>query len=121
MENNVIELEIDMLLAKKMSFIGTIHKVFGVLGIIAGVICCLGIISAIFGIPYILAGIKLFKSGSNFSYAVYSKDSKCLREAIMNLASYWMMMLISILAVIVFYIVFIFIMFAMIGSQGYYY
>lgn len=121
MGNNVIQLEVDELLMKKMSFIGAVQKVFGVLAIIGGVICCIGIITAIVGIPYLLAGIRLFKSGSNFTYTAYSNENKFLRDAILNLASFWMMNIIAIIAVIVFYIVFIIIIFAVIGSQGYYY
>lgn len=121
MENNVIQLEVDMLLMKKMSFIGTMQKIWGVLTIIGGVISCIGIITAIIGIPIIIAGIKLFNSGSSFTYAAYSNDSKFMRDAILNLSSYWMMSLICFVAMIIFYILFFIFIFAMIGSQNYYY
>lgn len=116
--NNIIQVEVDSFLIKKMSFIGTMQKIFGVLAIIAGAISCIGIVTAILGIPYIIAGVKLFKSGSAFTYAAYSSDGKFLREAIINLASYWFTTLILILACIVFYVIFLIFIFIF-ASQNY--
>lgn len=122
----MIQMDVDDLLRKKMSLIGTIQKVFGVLGIIGGAVWCIGIITAVIGIPYIFLGIKLFKSGNNFSYAAYSNDGKFLREAILNLASFWLINVILIAAVIILYVL-IFIFAIVIGMStgggngGYYY
>ncbi|WP_392561671.1 DUF5362 family protein [Orbus sturtevantii] len=118
--SNIMQIDVDPVLIKKMSFIGTVHKIFGVLSIIGGAITCLGIITAIFGVPYIIAGIKLFKSGSSFSYAAYSKDGNLLKDAIMNLASFWLFNLIAIAAIFIFYALFFIIMMMAIGSRGYY-
>ncbi|WP_392553021.1 DUF5362 family protein [Orbus wheelerorum] len=123
MTKDIIQIDVDPVIIKKMSFIGTIHKIFGVLAIIAGGLTCFGIITAIFGVPYIIAGIKLFKSGSSFSYAAYSNDGKFLREAIINLASFWLFNLIAMAATIVFYIFFIIILMIAVSanSSSYYY
>lgn len=121
MENNTIQLEVDTLLMKKMSFIGIMQKIFGVLSIIGGVVTCFGIITAIIGIPYLLAGIKLFKSGSSFTYASYTNDSKFMKDAILNLASFWMYTLVMIIITVVFYIIALIALFAIAGSSQYYY
>lgn len=122
----MIQMDVDDLLRKKMSFIGTVQKVFGVLGIIGGACWCIGIITAVIGIPYIFLGIKLFKSGSNFSYAAYSNDGKFLREAILNLASFWLINVVLIAAVIILYVIIIIFAIALGmsaggGNGGYYY
>ncbi|RKS86961.1 hypothetical protein DES39_0167 [Orbus hercynius] len=121
MENsNIIQVEVDVFLMKKMSFIGTMQKIFGVFAIIGGALTCLGIITAILGVPYLIAGIKLFKSGSAFSYASYTHDSKFMKEAIVNLASYWLYTLIMIIITVVFYIIALLMMFTIFARGQYY-
>ena len=100
---SIIEMPCDEILTKKIAFIGTMQKVFGVLAVIGGALSCIGIITAIIGVPYIIAGVKLFKSGSQFSYISYSKDGKFLSEALMSLAGFWKFTLISIIAILVLY------------------
>ncbi|MFC2131029.1 DUF5362 family protein [Bacteroidota bacterium] len=41
-------------------------KFLAVIAIIYGVICCLSIIGALFGVPYIIAGIRLKEAASHF-------------------------------------------------------
>ncbi|PXZ04392.1 DUF5362 family protein [Gilliamella apicola] len=53
------------LLKDKMKFIAIMQQIFGVLNIIGGSFFCLGILTAIIGIPLIIAGVKLFKSGGH--------------------------------------------------------
>lgn len=115
--NNIMQVDVDVILIKKMSFIGTMHKIFGVLGVIGGIATCFGIITAVIGIPYILASVKLFKSGSAFSYAAYSSDGKFLKDALMNLAACWFFSLIMLAITIVFYIVIVAVIIATVGAS----
>lgn len=119
MENDdVLHLEIDTFLMRKMSFIGTMQKVFGVLAVIVGAFTCIGIVTAIIGIPYILSGIKLYKSGNAFAFAAYSKDGKFMREALLNLAGFWKYVLIIVLLTILLYIILLVLLFIL-SSYGY--
>jgi len=119
--SDIIQIDVDPVLIKKISFIGTVHKIFGVLSIIGGALICFGIITAIFGVPYLIAGIKLFKSGSSFSYAAYSKDGNFIKDAIMNLASFWLFNLIAIAATIALYIILIIILMIVASTHSSYY
>lgn len=103
--DNLNNLVLDKQLIQKMSFIGTVQKVFGVFGIIGGVFICLGIISAIFGIPMIIAGWKLFLSGRSFKQLVQTNNICNIKEALINLAAYWLYTLIYLATIIIFYII----------------
>ena len=98
-----ISMELTDCLRKRMRFIGIMQQVFGVLMIISGAFICVGIITAIVGIPVLLAGIKLYKSGSAFSLAAMAKGGEGLSEAINQLHGYWKMAMIIIIISISFY------------------
>jgi hypothetical protein len=109
--DNLNNLVLDKQLIQKLSFIGTVQKVFGVFGIIGGIFICLGIISAIFGIPMIIAGWKLFLSGRSFKQLVQTNDVCNIKEALINLAAYWLYTLIYLATIIIFYIIILFVIF----------
>lgn len=113
-QNNTISIEINELLQKKMRFIAIMQQIYGVLLVIGGGITCIGIITAIVGIPALIAGIKLFQSGSAFSLSANAKRPEDLVNAINNLGSYWKFTLIGFIAIIVTYVVIFVIILAMI-------
>ena len=101
-----------------MRFIAIMQQIYGVISIIIGALTCLGIISAIFGIPLILAGVKLFKSGGSFSMAANFDNEKNLVEAIENLNGYWKFSLIAFICSIIFFIIYMIFIIAVISSIG---
>ncbi|MCO6554114.1 DUF5362 domain-containing protein [Gilliamella sp. ESL0232] len=121
-QTNTISFQITELLIKHMRFIATMQQVFGVIFIIAGALTCLGIITAIIGIPQIIAGVKLFKSGSAFSLAASVQKENDIIDAIENLYGYWKYALITFIASIVFIVLYIVIIISILVtySNGYY-
>ncbi|OCG44845.1 hypothetical protein A9G35_07525 [Gilliamella sp. Choc5-1] len=121
-KTNTISFQTNELLIKHMRFIATMQQVFGVIFIIMGAFACLGIITAIIGIPQIIAGVKLFKSGGAFSLAATLKKENDIIDAIENLYSYWKYCLITFIASILFFIVYMIIVITIIASysNGYY-
>ncbi|OCG08901.1 hypothetical protein A9G13_02240 [Gilliamella sp. wkB178] len=103
-ETNTITIEINELLQKKMRFIAIMQQIYGVLLAIGGGLTCIGIITAIIGVPMLIAGIKLFQSGSAFSLTANAKRPEDLVNSINNLGSYWKFTLIGFIAVIVTYL-----------------
>ena len=95
------------LLKDKMKFIAIMQQIFGVLNIIGGSFFCLGILTAIIGIPLIIAGVKLFKSGGAFSLAAGLNREEDYIKAIDNLHGYWKFILISYIVLILFLLLYI--------------
>lgn len=118
----VVTLEVDGILKKQLGFLGIMYQIFGVLCIISGAMMCLTIIGAIAGVPYVMAGLKMFKSGGSFSETARSVSGDSLKNALSELAKAMKMGLIAVIAVIVLYVV-VFIIMMMVGvfaaSQGY--
>jgi len=90
------------------------QQIFGVLFAIGGAISCLGIITAIIGIPALIAGIRLFQSGSALALTVNSKKGKDLIDFLNCLNSYWKFTLIGFIIAIIFYALLFFIFIALI-------
>lgn len=101
---NIISIKITELLQKRLRFIAVMQQICGVISIISGALTCLGIITAIFGVPLLIAGIKLFQSGSAFSLTANTKRGEDLLNAITNLHSYWKLLLITIIAIVLTYV-----------------
>lgn len=101
---NIISIQITELLQKRLRFIAVMQQICGVISIISGALTCLGIITAIFGVPLLIAGIKLFQSGSAFSLTANTKRGEDLLNAITNLYSYWKLLLITIIAIVLTYV-----------------
>jgi hypothetical protein len=120
-QTNTITFQASELLKKHMRFISVMQQIFGVISIIAGAFLCLGIISAIMGIPQIIAGVKLFKSGSSFSLVANTQQECDIVSAIEHLYSYWKYALIAFIASIVFIIIYIVIIMAVLNNYYYYY
>ena len=95
------------LLKEKMKFIAIMQQIFGVLNIIGGTFYCLGILTAFIGIPLIIAGVKLFKSGGAFSMASALNREEDYIKAINNLHGYWKFTLISYIVLILFLLLYI--------------
>ena len=92
------------------------QQIFDVIFIIAGAFTCLGIITAIIGIPQIIAGVKIFKSVSAFSWAANLHKEEYIVAAIENLHGDWKYFLIVF---VILYIAIIISIFASYSGNGY--
>ncbi|MWN32132.1 MULTISPECIES: DUF5362 family protein [unclassified Gilliamella] len=115
-KTNAISFQPTELLIKHMRFIAIMQQIFGVIFIIVGALTCLGIITAIIGIPQIIAGVKLFKSGNAFSLAASVQKENDIIDAIENLYGYWKYALITFIASILFFIIYMIIIVSIIAS-----
>lgn len=120
-ETNTISFELTELLQKRMRFIAILQQIVGVFTVISGGLSCLGIITAIFGIPMIIAGIRLFQSGSSFAITADVKKGEYLADAINKLHSYWMMVLITFILSIIITAIVLIIFFTFIAYNYSYY
>ena len=120
-ETNIISINSTELLRKQMRFIAIMQQIFGVIAVIGGAISCLGIITAIIGVPVILGGIKLFKSGNSFSLAANLQKGDDFVEAITNLHGYWKFQLITFICSIIFFILYIIILIVFVASFAQHY
>ncbi|MCX8726949.1 DUF5362 family protein [Gilliamella sp. B2838] len=119
-ETNKISFQLTEVLKKHMNFIGGIQQFFGVTMIIAGALTCLGIITAIIGIPQIIAGIKLFKSGSAIKLTTNGQKEQDMVASLENLYGFWKYTLISFIISIVFTAIYLVMIISYINSLSYY-
>lgn len=73
---------VDEVFKKKVNFLGLMQQIYGVLLIIAGGLYCLTIIGAIFGIPIIIIGMKVFKSGEAYKKSMLTLEGKDLKDGL---------------------------------------
>lgn len=121
-DTEILTLEVDQTLKKQLGFMGILYQIFGVLTIVSGAMMCIGIITAIAGVPYIMAGLKMFKSGSSFSETVRNNEGNSLKNALSELAK---AMKLGLIAMIVFFVMYFILIMVLVsigifaGSQGY--
>lgn len=72
-------------------------KFVGIFEIIYGALCCLTIVGAIFGVPYIIAGLRLRESAEAYEGYVFNQEYDMLERAITRQGSYYLMMKIAII------------------------
>ena len=92
-------------MSKHMSFVGMFFIIYGAL-------MCLTIIGAIFGIPYIIAGLRIRESGD--SYLSYSKssDARLLLTAFEKQSSFFFILkVLIIIGLVIFALYLIFVIF----------
>lgn len=119
-ETNKISFQLTEVLKKHMNFIGGIQQVFGVIMIIAGALTCLGIITAIIGIPQIIAGVKLFKSGSAIKLTTNQQREQDMVASLENLYGFWKYSLITFIISMVFTVIYLVMIISYINSLSYY-
>lgn len=74
---------------KAIGFLATLHKIFGVIAMIEGAILSLTIVGALIGVPFILAGKKLFNSGGDLANFNMSNSMGDIRSFFSNYKKYW--------------------------------
>ena len=118
----IVTVNMDGTLKKQLGFVGIMFQISGVLCIISGALFCIIIIGAIFGVPYIMIGLKMFKSGGSFSETARNVSGDSLKNALSELSKAVKMWLITFIGIIILYAIMIIIMIMVgvfAGSQGY--
>ena len=124
-KENPMTVHLDEVFKKKLGFLGTFQQVMGVLVIIYGAFLCIGIFTAIIGVPAILIGIKIFKSGGAYKDALMNSSGEDLKRGLCELSDaskiYLVLLIIGIVVSVIICIFFLFSMIAALSQPDYYY
>ena len=124
-KENPMTVQLDEVFKKKLGFLGTFQQVMGVLAIIYGAFLCIGIFTAIVGVPVILVGIKVFKSGGAYKDALMNSSGEDLKRGLCELSDaskiYLVLLIIGIIVSVILCIFFMGAMIAAMSQPDYYY
>ena len=124
-KENPMTVQLDEVFKKKLGFLGTFQQVMGVLVIIYGAFLCIGIFTAIVGVPVILVGIKVFKSGGAYKDALMNSSGEDLKRGLCELSDaskiYLVLLIIGIVVSVIICIFFMGAMIAALSQPDYYY
>ncbi len=124
-KENPMTVQLDEVFKKKLGFLGTFQQVMGVLVIIYGAFLCIGIFTAIIGVPAILIGIKVFKSGGAYKDALMNSSGEDLKRGLCEVSDaskiYLVLLIIGIVVSVILCIFFMGAMIAAISQPDYYY
>lgn len=79
-----------------------------IIEIVLGAFCCLGIITAIFGIPIIMSGAKLFRASKKIKKFIAEKNTAAIEETLTELDNYFRLKGVTIIIVFIFALIMIF-------------
>lgn len=79
----------------------------GIFYIIIGAISCLSIIGAVFGIPYILSGLRLRESASHFRGYLTTNESFALEQAIERQSKFFFIQKVLMIISIVIFVIYV--------------
>lgn len=96
-------IQIELGLSELKNFTGWV-TFNAIIDIIAGALACLGIVTAAYGVPQIMAGIKLLAAVDELKGYMASNDVQRIRTAFFNLYRYFKLSGISIIVKIIFII-----------------
>ena len=80
--DTISTISVDEVFKKKMNFLGLVQQILGVIMVIFGGLYCLTIIGAILGVPFILIGLKMFKSGEAYKKSIITLEGGDIKEGL---------------------------------------
>ncbi len=80
--DTISTISVDEVFKKKMNFLGLVQQILGVIMVIFGGLYCLTIIGAILGVPFILIGLKIFKSGEAYKKSIITLEGGDIKEGL---------------------------------------
>jgi amino acid permease len=98
-------------MSKHMSFVGMFCIVYGA-------IACLSIIGAIFGIPYIIAGLRIRESADSYLAFSKSSDARQLLTAFEKQSSFFFITKVLIIIALVIFALYLIVLVAVFGFLG---
>jgi len=98
-------------MSKHMGFVGMFCIIYGALA-------CLSIIGAIFGIPYIIAGLRIRESADSYLAFSKSSDARQLLTAFEKQSSFFFIMKVLIIIGLVIFALYLIVIIAVFGFLG---
>ena len=80
--DTISTISVDEVFKKKMNFLGLVQQILGVIMVIFGGLYSLSIIGAILGVPFILIGLKMFKSGEAYKKSIITLEGGDIKEGL---------------------------------------
>ncbi|MFZ2705048.1 MAG: DUF5362 family protein [Leptotrichiaceae bacterium] len=115
--DTISTISVDEVFKKKMNFLGLVQQILGVIMVIFGGLYCLTIIGAILGVPFILIGLKMFKSGEAYKKSIITLEGGDIKEGLTLFSDAMKIYIIMIVVIIVIEILFFIIFISTILSQ----
>ena len=110
-------ISVDEVFKKKMNFLGLVQQILGVIMVIFGGLYCLTIIGAILGVPFILIGLKIFKSGEAYKKSIITLEGGDIKEGLTLFSDAMKIYIIMIVVILVIEILFLIVFMGTILSQ----
>lgn len=115
--DTISTISVDEVFKKKMNFLGLVQQILGVIMVIFGGLYCITIIGAIFGIPSIFIGLKIFKSGEAYKKSIITLEGGDIKEGLILFSDAMKIYIIMIVVILVIEILFFIIFISTILSQ----
>ena len=115
--DTISTISVDEVFKKKMNFLGLVQQILGVIMVIFGGLYCLTIIGAILGVPFILIGLKMFKSGEAYKKSIITLEGGDIKEGLTLFSDAMKIYIIMIVVILVIEILFLIVFMDTILSQ----
>ena len=115
--DTISTISVDEVFKKKMNFLGLVQQILGVIMVIFGGLYCLTIIGAILGVPFILIGLKMFKSGEAYKKTIITLEGGDIKEGLTLFSDAMKIYIIMIVVILVIEILFLIVFMGTILSQ----
>ncbi|MFZ1419522.1 MAG: DUF5362 family protein [Leptotrichiaceae bacterium] len=115
--DTISTISVDEVFKKKMNFLGLVQQILGVIMVIFGGLYCLTIIGAILGVPFILIGLKMFKSGEAYKKSIITLEGGDIKEGLTLFSDAMKIYIIMIVVILVIEILFLIVFMGTILSQ----
>ena len=115
--DTISTISVDEVFKKKMNFLGLVQQILGVIMVIFGGLYSLSIIGAILGVPFILIGLKMFKSGEAYKKSIITLEGGDIKEGLTLFSDAMKIYIIMIVVILVIEILFLIVFMGTILSQ----
>ena len=115
--DTISTISVDEVFKKKMNFLGLVQQILGVILVIFGGLYSLSIIGAVLGVPFILIGLKIFKSGEAYKKSIITLEGGDIKEGLTLFSDAMKIYIIMILVFLAIGILFMIIFMGTILSQ----
>ena len=115
--DTISAISVDEVFKKKMNFLGLVQQILGVIMVIFGGLYSLTIIGAILGVPFILIGLKIFKSGEAYKKSIITLEGGDIKEGLTLFSDAMKIYIVMIVVILVIEILFLIIFMGIILSK----
>ena len=115
--DTISTISVDEVFKKKMNFLGLVQQILGVILVIFGGLYSLSIIGAVLGVPFILIGLKIFKSGEAYKRSMFTLEGGDIKEGLTLFSDAMKIYIIMILVFLAIGILFLIVFMGTILSQ----